>query len=86
MRLRYTLPALADLNAVLDYIAVHSQQGARHVQRRIRAITELLLQHPGIGRRTGDPAVLNGTLEDAFRRRYPDFRPAQGEQVMAKAA
>ncbi len=31
-------------------------------------------------------AVLNDTLEDAFRRRYPGFRPAQGKQVMAKAA
>jgi hypothetical protein len=31
-------------------------------------------------------AVLNGTLEDAFRRRYPGFRPAEGKQAMAKAA
>ncbi len=57
MRLRYTLPALADLNAVLDHIAAHSPQGARRVQRRIQAITELLSLHPGIGRRTDDPAT-----------------------------
>jgi hypothetical protein len=31
-------------------------------------------------------AVLNDTLEDAFRRRYPGFRPAQGKIAMAKAA
>ena len=31
-------------------------------------------------------AVLNDTLEAAFRRRYPGFRPEQGKQVMAKAA
>ena len=31
-------------------------------------------------------AVLNDTLEDAFRQRYPGFRPAQGQQVMAEAA
>ena len=31
-------------------------------------------------------AVLNGTLEDAFRQRYLGFRPAQGQQVMAEAA
>ena len=31
-------------------------------------------------------AVLNDTLEDAFRQRYPSFRPAQGQQVMAEAA
>ena len=57
MRLRYTLPALTDLSAILDYIAAHSPQGARRVRARIRALTELLLQHPHIGRRTDDPAI-----------------------------
>ena len=55
VRLRYTLPALADLSAILDYIAAHSPQGARRVQARIQALTDLL-QHPHIGRRTDDPA------------------------------
>ena len=32
VKLRYTLPALADLNLVLDYIAAHSPHGARRVQ------------------------------------------------------
>ncbi len=31
-------------------------------------------------------AVLNDTLEDAFRRRYSGFRPAHGKQVTAMAA
>jgi hypothetical protein len=31
-------------------------------------------------------AVLNDTLEDAFRRRYPGFRPANGDEVVASAA
>ena len=31
-------------------------------------------------------AVLNNTLEDAFRRRYPGFRPANGNEVVALAA
>jgi toxin ParE1/3/4 len=57
VRLRYTLPALADLTAILDYIAAHSPQGARRVHARIRALTDLLLQHPHIGRRTNDPAI-----------------------------
>lgn len=57
MRLRYTLPALADLSAILDYIAAHSPQGARRVQTRIKALTDLLLLHPYIGRRTQDPVV-----------------------------
>jgi toxin ParE1/3/4 len=56
-RLRYTLPALADLEAVLDYIAARSPQGARRVQSRIQTVIELLTQHPFIGTRTNDPAI-----------------------------
>jgi toxin ParE1/3/4 len=36
VKLRYTLPALADLSAILDYIAANSPQGARRVQVRIQ--------------------------------------------------
>jgi plasmid stabilization system protein ParE len=58
VKLRYTLPALADLSAILDYIAAHSSpQGARRVQGRIQALTDLLLLYPHIGRRTNDPAI-----------------------------
>ena len=57
MRLRYTLPALADLNTVLDYIATHSPQGARRVQARVQAIIDLLLIHPHMGVRTDDPTI-----------------------------
>ena len=57
MRLRYTLPDLADLSAILNYIAAHSPQGARQVQARIQALTDLLLLHPHIGSRTNDPAI-----------------------------
>jgi plasmid stabilization system protein ParE len=55
VRLRYTLPALADLHAIPDYIAAHSQSGARRVQARIKTLTELITSHPNIGRRTSDP-------------------------------
>jgi toxin ParE1/3/4 len=57
VKLRYTLPALADLSSVLDYIAAHSPQGARRVQARLKAIIDLLLLHPAIGARTEDPAI-----------------------------
>jgi plasmid stabilization system protein ParE len=57
MRLRYTLPALADLASVLDFIADRSPQGAARVHARIRAITELLLQHPLAGARTDDSSI-----------------------------
>jgi plasmid stabilization system protein ParE len=53
VKLRYTLPALADLNSVLDYIAAHSPQGAQRVQ----AIIDLLLLYPGVGARTDDPTI-----------------------------
>ena len=57
MRRRYTLPALSDLSAILDYVAAHSPRGARRVQARIQALTDLLLLHPHIGRRRNDPAI-----------------------------
>lgn len=57
MKLRYTLPALADLSSVLDYIAAHSPQGAKRVEARIQAIIDLLLVYPSIGVRTDDPVI-----------------------------
>jgi hypothetical protein len=48
LRLRYTLPPLADLNSVLDYIAAHSPQSAQPAQARIQAIIDLLLLYPSI--------------------------------------
>ncbi len=57
VKLRYTLPALADLGTILDYITAQSPQGARRVHARIKTVTDLLLLHPYIGRRTSDPAI-----------------------------
>jgi hypothetical protein len=34
----------------------------------------------------GRTAVLNDTLEDAFRTRYPRFRPANDDDAIAAAA
>jgi plasmid stabilization system protein ParE len=56
-RLRYTRPALADLEAVLDTIAARSPQGARRVQARIQGVIALLTEFPFIGTRTNDPAI-----------------------------
>ncbi|WP_428490384.1 type II toxin-antitoxin system RelE/ParE family toxin [Rhodopila sp.] len=57
MKLRYTLPALADLDSVLGYIAAHSPQGAKRVRARIQVIIDLLLLYPGLGTRTDDPSI-----------------------------
>jgi addiction module RelE/StbE family toxin len=57
LRIRYTRPALADLQAVLGSISSHSPQGARRVQSRIQTFIELLADYPFIGARTDDPSI-----------------------------
>jgi toxin ParE1/3/4 len=57
VKLRYTLPALADLSSILDYIAARSPQGARRVQSRVHTIVDLLVLHPHIGTRTDAPTI-----------------------------
>ena len=57
MRLRYTLPALADLNAILEYIGDHSPKGAARVKGRIQTVLDLLLSYPNIGTTTDDPTI-----------------------------
>ena len=57
MRLRYTRPALSDLNSILDYIAIHSPHGAARVHARIDAVVDLLRTHPHIGAATDDPTI-----------------------------
>ena len=57
MRLRYTLPALADLESVLDYVAERSPRGAARIHSRIRAVTDLLLRYPRAGAVTDDPSI-----------------------------
>ena len=57
MRLRYTLPALADLASILDYIADRSPQGAARIHTRIRAVTDLLPRYPLAGAVTEVPTI-----------------------------
>ncbi|MBA3520308.1 MAG: type II toxin-antitoxin system RelE/ParE family toxin [Rhizobiales bacterium] len=57
MKVRYTLPALADLDAVLGYIETQSPQGARRVRLRLEALIELLADRPLLGARTDDPTI-----------------------------
>jgi len=46
VKVRYTLPALADLDAVLGYTETQSPQGARRVRLRLEALIELLATGP----------------------------------------
>jgi toxin ParE1/3/4 len=82
VKLRYTLPALADLASTLDYIAAQSPQGARRVQARIKMIIDLLLQHPYIGTRTDDPTIRRMATVP-----YPYliFYEATGEELIVHA-
>jgi plasmid stabilization system protein ParE len=57
VRLRYTLPALADLDGILEYLAPRSPQGAARVRSRIKSFIDLLPTHPLIGTRTDDPTI-----------------------------
>jgi toxin ParE1/3/4 len=57
VKVRYTVPALADLDAILDYIAAHSPQGTKRVQARVQSIIDLLLLYPFVGARTDDPTM-----------------------------
>lgn len=57
MRLRYTQPALDDLDSILAYITDHSPAGAQRVQRRIQAAIDLLSRQPHMGVRTEDPTI-----------------------------
>jgi plasmid stabilization system protein ParE len=63
MRLRYTLPALADLTSILDYVVDRSPQGAERIQTRIRSVTDLLLRYPLAGAITDDPAIRRMTTK-----------------------
>jgi toxin ParE1/3/4 len=57
VKVRYTLPALADLSSIVDYIAAVSPQGALRVQQRIQALVGQLERHPKFGIRTDDPTI-----------------------------
>jgi toxin ParE1/3/4 len=57
VKLHYTLPALADLGSILDYIAAQSPHGAKRVEARIQAIIALLQVYPDVGVRTDDPVI-----------------------------
>jgi toxin ParE1/3/4 len=57
MRVRYTLRAFADREAIYDYLEKQSPQGARNVQRAIVHAIRGLAVHPHLGRPTDKPGV-----------------------------
>jgi toxin ParE1/3/4 len=57
VKLRYTIHAAKQLDAILTHIAQESPQGARRVQARIQSIMNLLLQYPEVGRLTSRQGI-----------------------------
>ncbi|HEX3496837.1 MAG TPA: type II toxin-antitoxin system RelE/ParE family toxin [Methylocella sp.] len=79
MKLRYTLRGAAELDEVLTYVEAHSPPGARHVQARIQAIINLLLQYPHAGQLTS-----KGRLRRVVASPYPYliFYHATGDELV----
>ena len=57
MRIRYSLRAFADREAIYDYLEKRSPQGARNVQLAIVQAIRGLALHPRLGRMTDKPGV-----------------------------
>ena len=80
MKLRYTSPALADLDSILNYIADRSPHGAARVHARIQHVINLLLQYPQAGSLTDDPPIRRMTT-----RPYPYlifYEPTRDEIII----
>jgi plasmid stabilization system protein ParE len=57
MRVRYSLRAFADREAIYDYLEQRSPQGARNVQLAIVHAIRSLASHPRLGQRTDKSGV-----------------------------
>lgn len=62
MIVRFTLPALADLEAIIDYVAQRSPASADRIAVRVREIAALVGNQPDAGRPTSDPTVRQFSL------------------------
>lgn len=82
MRLRYTRPALADLDAILDYMAAHSPKSAARIHARIETVVNILVTHPNIGAQTDDPTIRRLT---ATPYPYLIFYEVAGEDIIVHA-
>ena len=72
MRVRYTLRAFADREAIYDYLEKRSPQGAREVQLAIVQAIRSLASHSRLGQRTDKPGVpLAIALQSSVRARTP---------------
>jgi plasmid stabilization system protein ParE len=54
MRVRYTLRARSDLQAIIEYIVERNPVGAPNLKRAMNRTLELIGQYPAGGRRIGE--------------------------------
>ena len=52
MKLRYAKRARSDIDGIHEYIAQHGRRAASAVVRRVRSVSQLLANYPGLGRPT----------------------------------
>lgn len=52
MKLRYARRARTDIDGIYENISQHDRRAAGAVVRRIRAVSQLLVKYPGLGRPT----------------------------------
>jgi plasmid stabilization system protein ParE len=57
VKVRVTLPALADLDDIFDHFDARSPQGARRFQSRVKSLIGILPRHPFAGSRTDDSEI-----------------------------
>ena len=55
LKVAYTPSALRQIDKILTYIEERNPRGARHVQERIKAMVNMLAEHPLSGHATDEP-------------------------------
>jgi plasmid stabilization system protein ParE len=78
MRLRYRAQALADIDAIHQYLEERSPSGARSVLRAIYASIQLIAERPLSYQRTDDPDIRVHVVQ---RYRYKIFYSVSGDVV-----
>jgi plasmid stabilization system protein ParE len=73
MRVRYAVPAQADLDDIYNYIADNNPAAAERVTRQIKADAELLGEFPHIARASELPG-LRGAWRRGLDHPYPSRR------------
>jgi toxin ParE1/3/4 len=78
MRVRYTVPAQADLEEIYNYLSQNNPHAAERVKRQIKTDAELLGEFPLIARESGIPGL---RIRKVKRYPYLIFYTVSAEEV-----